>query len=70
MRRWNGLIEEYKEWLPVTDKTPELDIAGRKYAAHPFEKPIRTMGRQPIRQNGRDKPDRLFQGSRHGNGRR
>ena len=26
MRRWNGLIEEYKEWLPVTDKTPELTL--------------------------------------------
>lgn len=26
MRRWNGLIEEYKEWLPVTDQTPELTL--------------------------------------------
>ena len=26
MRRWNGLIEEYKEWLPVTDKTPSLTL--------------------------------------------
>ena len=26
MRRWNGLIEEYKEWLPVTDKTPALTL--------------------------------------------
>ncbi|MCM3745701.1 threonine synthase [Sporosarcina luteola] len=26
MRRWNGLLEEYKEWLPVTDKTPELTL--------------------------------------------
>ncbi|MDW0118860.1 threonine synthase [Sporosarcina thermotolerans] len=26
MRRWNGLIEEYKEWLPVTDKTPDLTL--------------------------------------------
>lgn len=26
MKRWNGLIEEYKEWLPVTDETPELTL--------------------------------------------
>ncbi|WP_342513902.1 threonine synthase [Sporosarcina sp. FSL K6-1522] len=26
MRRWNGLIEEYKEWLPVTDNTPALTL--------------------------------------------
>lgn len=26
MRRWNGLIEEYKEWLPVTDQTPALTL--------------------------------------------
>ena len=26
MRRWNGLIEEYKEWLPVTEKTPALTL--------------------------------------------
>lgn len=26
MRRWNGLIEEYKEWLPVSEATPELTL--------------------------------------------
>lgn len=26
MRRWNGLIEEYKEWLPVTENTPALTL--------------------------------------------
>lgn len=26
MRRWKGLIEEYKEWLPVTDATPSLTL--------------------------------------------
>lgn len=26
MRRWQGLIEEYKEWLPVTDQTPALTL--------------------------------------------
>ncbi|ARJ39079.1 threonine synthase [Sporosarcina sp. P21c] len=26
MRRWNGLIEEYKEWLPVTENTPSLTL--------------------------------------------
>ena len=26
MRRWNGLIAEYKEWLPVTENTPELTL--------------------------------------------
>lgn len=26
MRRWNGLIEEYKEWLPVTESTPALTL--------------------------------------------
>ena len=29
MRRWNGLIEEYKEWLPVTDKHTGTHIARR-----------------------------------------
>ena len=24
--RWKGLIEEYKEWLPVTEKTPSLTL--------------------------------------------
>lgn len=24
--RWKGLIEEYKEWLPVTDNTPSLTL--------------------------------------------
>ncbi|MCZ2260887.1 threonine synthase [Sporosarcina sp. G11-34] len=24
--RWNGLIEEYKEWLPVTENTPMLTL--------------------------------------------
>ena len=26
MKRWNGLIEEYKEWLPVTENTPALTL--------------------------------------------
>lgn len=26
MMRWNGLLEQYKEWLPVTDKTPMLTL--------------------------------------------
>lgn len=26
MRRWNGLLKEYKEWLPVTDETPALTL--------------------------------------------
>ncbi|KXH86706.1 threonine synthase [Sporosarcina sp. HYO08] len=26
MARWNGLISEYKEWLPVTDETPALTL--------------------------------------------
>ena len=26
MRRWNGLIDEYKEWLPVTEETPTLTL--------------------------------------------
>ncbi len=26
MRRWNGLIDEYKEWLPVTENTPALTL--------------------------------------------
>ncbi|KIL45339.1 threonine synthase [Jeotgalibacillus soli] len=26
MRRWNGLIEEYKEWLPVTENTPNVTL--------------------------------------------
>ena len=26
MKRWNGLIAEYKEWLPVTENTPELTL--------------------------------------------
>lgn len=26
MRRWNGLLEEYREWLPVTQETPELTL--------------------------------------------
>ncbi len=26
MRRWNGLLEEYKEWLPVTENTPMLTL--------------------------------------------
>ena len=24
--RWKGLIEEYKEWLPVTENTPSLTL--------------------------------------------
>jgi len=26
MKRWTGLIDHYKEWLPVTDKTPMLTL--------------------------------------------
>lgn len=26
MMRWKGLIEEYKEWLPVTEETPKLTL--------------------------------------------
>lgn len=26
MKRWNGLLQEYKEFLPVTDKTPMLTL--------------------------------------------
>ena len=26
MRRWNGLIDEYKEWLPITEDTPALTL--------------------------------------------
>lgn len=26
MRRWTGLLEEYKEWLPVTEATPKLTL--------------------------------------------
>ncbi|MER2090165.1 MAG: threonine synthase [Sporosarcina sp.] len=26
MKRWNGLIAEYKEWLPVTENTPVLTL--------------------------------------------
>ena len=33
MKRWNGLIEEYKEWLPVTENTPAY-VARRKYATY------------------------------------
>ncbi|KZE39427.1 threonine synthase [Bhargavaea cecembensis] len=25
-KRWNGLIEEYREWLPVTEDTPSLTL--------------------------------------------
>lgn len=26
MRRWNGLLEEYKEWLPVNENTPMITL--------------------------------------------
>ena len=26
MKRWNGLIDHYKEWLPVTEETPMLTL--------------------------------------------
>ncbi|WP_124068596.1 threonine synthase [Filibacter tadaridae] len=26
MKRWNGLIDEYKEWLPVSEETPQLTL--------------------------------------------
>ena len=42
--RWKGLIEEYKEWLPVTEKTPMLNVTGREYTTHSLRKSVRTMG--------------------------
>ena len=60
MRRWNGLIEEYKEWLPVTEKTPELTLQEGNTPLIHLKNLIRTMGHQPLRENGRDKSDRFF----------
>ena len=60
MKRWNGLIEEYKEWLPVTENTPTVNVAGREYTSHSYDEFIRTMGNQSLRENGRDESDRFI----------
>ena len=44
MKRWNGLIEEYKEWLPVTENTPSLTLQEGNTPLIHYDEFIRTMG--------------------------
>ena len=60
MRRWNGLIEEYKEWLPVTENTPALTLQEGNTPLIHLENLSEQWGINLIRKNGRDESDRLI----------
>ena len=61
--QWRGIIEEYREWLPITADTPVITLReGERPSSDP-----ETLRRDRLRRVAevrRGEPDRIVQGSR------
>ena len=70
LKRSRGVIERYREYLPVSDSTPIISAGRGDYAADLLPA-IEQTGRPRLRcfrQERRSQPDGFVQGSRHDRG--
>ena len=68
LHQWRGVIEEYRDRLPVIDETPVVTLARGRHAAGGRAWLSRADRLRGLAQGRGQQPDRLVQGPRHDGG--
>ena len=65
---WRGVMEEYRDFLPITEKTPVVTLLEGGTPLVPAPRLSERVGARGVAQGRRGQPDRQLQGPRHDHG--